>query len=49
MRYLEKLHTQTVLDEEYYTVSKVIKKNLYPLSKDELIDLLIRYLIEVEA
>ena len=41
--------TQTVLDEEYYKVSKVIKKNLDPLSKDELIDLLIRYLIEVKV
>jgi len=48
MGYLKKLHTQTVLDEEYYIVSKVIKKNLDPLSKEELIDLLIRYLTEAK-
>ena len=36
-------------DVEYHTLSKVIKKNLDPLSKDELVDLLVRYLIGVEV
>jgi|8_EtaG_2_1085327.scaffolds.fasta_scaffold01606_2 hypothetical protein len=36
-------------DEEYHTLSKIIKKNLNPLSKDELVDLLIRCLIGVKA
>ena len=36
-------------DEEYHTLSKAIKKNLDPLSKDELVDLLVRYLIGVKA
>ena len=35
-------------DEEYHTLSTAIKKNLDPLSKDELVDLLVIYLIGVK-